>query len=393
MDPLSAGISAGGSIFSSIFGSLFNSGLAAQTRKWQTKEREASQDFQNQQREASQAFQTSERQDQNAFSEQQYLKYNSPQAMAQQYRAAGLNPSVMMSGSAGQTVSSGSTGGAPSGSSPGFGSVNPPYMQSESISSAFGNLANAMKSIADAKRSGVDTKILEAKANDLIKQESLRTAGMELLNQYQGKLNEKTATEILKIAQDIETGKLTQNELHERIGILGKESKLKQFELDNIENTYRHQMENLEADTNLKKSSTKLNEAQTEVAYRTITEIASRVAKNYAEARNLNIHSDQVLQFQDATFEKLLNEVVGNQLDNSLKQDAHSLNIHKIKNMIEYGVEQIPGSIIDSVVTRLGHEITRDGYSDQRIAERDNDKKFNENSTQSRLRSKYYNRK
>ena len=80
MDPLSAGIGAAGSLLGGFFSHNYNRWMLKQQMKYNTSEREASQDWQNQQREA-----------QNQFSEDMYNKYSSPQALVNQYQAAGLD--------------------------------------------------------------------------------------------------------------------------------------------------------------------------------------------------------------------------------------------------------------------------------------------------------------
>lgn len=151
MDPLSAGIGAAGSLLGGFFTHNYNRWMLKQQMKYNTAEREASQDWQNQQREA-----------QNQFSEDMYNKYSSPQALVSQYQAAGLNPRLAVDGGQVGSVqaSSGSSGSAPSGAM-----ASMPYQQSPDFTQGFVNMANVLKSIAEARKAGAETDKIEKMLN------------------------------------------------------------------------------------------------------------------------------------------------------------------------------------------------------------------------------------
>lgn len=171
-----AGVSALGNMFQQ----QQNKKMMREQMAWNTKEREASQAFTTSERLAQQGYQTGEREAQNDWSEYMYNQYQSPQALRDQYSAAGLNPALAISGSAAPAASSGSSGSAPSGASSHALGYTPPYQDMNSISKGFAEIGNALSSLADAKQKGVETDYLEQTLKDRVKQESHRTMLMEL---------------------------------------------------------------------------------------------------------------------------------------------------------------------------------------------------------------------
>lgn len=161
-------------------------------------QREA-QGFTKSEREAQQLYQTGEREAQNQWQEQQYLNYNSPQALAAQYAAAGLNPKLAMEGGAqGLQASSGSSGSAPSGQV-----VHPPYMNVTSPTQGFEQLAGAFSSLAQAKKLGVDANLVKDMADDLIRKNKLDADAAEFVKII--KFNEAKAapTKVQQVVQDL----------------------------------------------------------------------------------------------------------------------------------------------------------------------------------------------
>ena len=314
----SAGVSAAGSVLGSVFGNLFNSNQAAKSRKWATREREASQFYQTSERQASQAFQTSERQDQNAWSEQQYLKYNSPQAIAQQLRAAGLNPSVMMSGTNGSAMgaSSGSTGGAPSGSSPGFGSVPPPYMSTSSFTSAFSDIANAVKSIGEAKKLGIETKYLEDEIVERLKSTKAGRIAQEVQTKMDMTklkyLDKREQAEIEKLFQDIANGQASYEQTHEAIEIMRKQGVLLDKDAKSYDIRLASELNKIDSETALNKSNSHLADEQAN----TQSSIRSQLQ---ASARMLRLSGDEKAILNDKLPERLSKELMGMSFDNRQK--------------------------------------------------------------------------
>lgn len=150
---------------------------------WNTKEREASQNFTRAERLAQQGYQTSEREAQNEWSEQLYNQYQSPEALRRQYSAAGLDPAMAINGGSTAGSAAGSSGSAPTGASSPTMGVTPPYQNMNAFAQGFGEIANAMKSLADAKKAGVETSQMEEMFADRIKglkyENELKSLGIE----------------------------------------------------------------------------------------------------------------------------------------------------------------------------------------------------------------------
>ena len=91
-------------------------------------------------------------------------QYNNPVEVVQRLRAAGINPSVALSGSLGSAMSSAASGGQPVAASAG---ALPSNIQSPFANFASGVLdssykvAQILKTLADTKKTGVDTDFLE----------------------------------------------------------------------------------------------------------------------------------------------------------------------------------------------------------------------------------------
>lgn len=171
-----AGVNALGNIFQQ----QQNKKMMREQMAWNTKEREASQAFTTSERLSQQGYQTGEREAQNDWAEYMYNQYQTPQALRDQYSAAGLDPALAISGNAAPAASSGSSGSAPSGASSHALGYTPPYQDMNSISKGFAEIGNALSSLADAKQKGIETDYLEQTLKDRVKQESHRTMLMEL---------------------------------------------------------------------------------------------------------------------------------------------------------------------------------------------------------------------
>lgn len=172
----------------------YNNTLIKRQQQYNTSEREASQQFQNQQRES-----------QNQFAEDMYNKYQSPQALAYQYSQAGLNPRLAMKdGGAGSIqASSGSSGGAPSGAM-----STMPYMQSPDFTQGFMNMANVLKSFAEAKQAGVQTFQMEQMFSTRMRSEIAAAEAQELANRYSMKYGDmEHLVSIAKTLSDADVNK------------------------------------------------------------------------------------------------------------------------------------------------------------------------------------------
>lgn len=146
-----------------LIGSALNAKEARRQREWQTNERLASQQYNTSERLASQTWQDMQRVAQNQYSEDIYNKYQSPESMVKQYQAAGINPAAALDNMSGGSISasSGSSGGAPSGTHVGTPNTGAPFQNVGAWAESFAAVANALKSLGDAKRTGIETKYYE----------------------------------------------------------------------------------------------------------------------------------------------------------------------------------------------------------------------------------------
>lgn len=320
-------IGAVGSIASSFLSKRSNDSSTARAERYNTSERIASQEYQ-----------TSEREAQNKWAEQQYLQYQSPKALYDQYAAAGLNPNL--AAGAGQvgspTAGSGSSGGAPSGTH-----ISPAWQNMPSLSESIGQLAGAAQSFATAKKVGLDSKFLRETFDDLAADTkySMHMKKFEaLVGQYVR--NDKDLALIREIGQKIKNGVATEDQIRELIkGIKIKNASdrnalLKWFETydrdaraieASIANTEAG-TENVNADTANKGaeyyrilSDTRLKDVQSESVREGIAEIGSRIDLNSANIRKLGIESDQLEEFKDYVIDKMIGEI-----ENLDAQAAHA---------------------------------------------------------------------
>lgn len=109
--------------------------------------------------------------------------YNAPVQQLKRMRDAGLNP---YSGSAaGQQIAANNAGESASAQSSGIPDLKlaqvqaPPAVLGTAFSN-FATMAGAMKSVAEAKKTGIDTDLLQQTFDDLVKQQSNQTALQEM---------------------------------------------------------------------------------------------------------------------------------------------------------------------------------------------------------------------
>lgn len=115
-------------------------------------------------------------------------EYNNPTAQMERMRAAGLNPYMGNTGGSMVQSSSGDIA-TPTGTAP--LPVHAPTMQVEPsvLGTAFQNfdvLSRAFKNIADARKTGLDTSLLQAEFNDMVRQESEKARILELERKIKG---------------------------------------------------------------------------------------------------------------------------------------------------------------------------------------------------------------
>lgn len=253
---VSAGLQGLGSLLGiggSALGYKYNKRLMEQQQAWNTSEREAQQKYNTSERLAAQQYNTGEREAQNAYAEQMYNTYSSPEALVHQYSDAGLNPRLAIgSNTAGSVAASSGHSASVSPQSSGMLGITPPYQDVNSFSQGFVNIANALKSLADAKKSGVETKRMEAFLQDELKGLQFQNRATELANLFNEKVlaraDQKLDAEVKLILTQIAKGELEGKELTEKINILKKENVIQGNVVD-------HWLENYQADLDIKKAT------------------------------------------------------------------------------------------------------------------------------------------
>lgn len=271
-----------------------NNKMMQKQMDYNTSEREASQRYNTSEREASQQYQTSEREAQNKYNEDMYNKYSSPQAMVEQYKAAGLNPRLAANGDGlGTSVSGGSNGGAPSGAAPSGTHINPPYQNMSAMADSFATMTQGLQALAAAKKAGVETVQIQK-----FMEENFR--GLQLSNDI---------LEITKGIQKVELDVKEQTALKQAIAVwndtnasyekkvqelknLEKIGLLTQKQVDTYDEMFKNQQDNIKADTSLKESQKWLADQQgiSEFMKRDLMK-ASEVAAS-AQARALSISNE-----------------------------------------------------------------------------------------------------
>lgn len=240
-----AGIGLGSSLIGGAFNSFLNGNQDQKQR-----------DFINEQREKQEQFQNFQRESQNDFAQRMYTMYQSPQALAAQYKAAGLNPRLAADGGQVGNVaaSSGSSGSAPSGAN-----YAPAH---NSFSTGFVDMANAFAALAQAKKAGVETDRLKRFMNEELRGIELSNNAQELLNSVNEKYLDKHTSALLKrVIQEYSLGTIKAEEMRSQLELLAKENLIKQKTVDHWDETYRNAQENIKADTEVKYSTTMVNDS------------------------------------------------------------------------------------------------------------------------------------
>lgn len=245
----------------SALGGLFSASASTASTAMQIKSNEKmqreAQGFTRSEREASQLYQTAEREAQNLWQQQQYLDYNSPQALAAQYAAAGLNPQLAIEGgSQGVQASSGSSGGAPSGSV-----VSPPYQNVQSPIQGFEQLANALAKFADAKKTGVESNILDQAMEDIVKKYKTDAEMSEWTSQIQFNKAKASAHDLEQKLAEIALLRKNGEKVDKEIYWLEQKGFIEHQVAENWLHTWAVNLERTSAETrNLNASTRNLNE-------------------------------------------------------------------------------------------------------------------------------------
>lgn len=298
-------------------GNVISSGIGALAGAWQmkqnqkmmqqqmdynTKEREASQAFTDQQRIASQDYQTSEREAQNAYQEAIYNKYQSPEAMVQQYQNSGLNGKLAVEGAGSlgsMSASSGSNGGAPSGASSPTMGVSMPYGSLSDATAGFTNVANALKSLAEAKKSDVDTKTAEGLYDSIIKKANAEASIAELGITSANIKNEEAAMALQKLTVEVGKARWDTEVVKKQLDILEDQKAITHFQRETwFDEYYARQRESF-AREDASRSQADLNRVQSVLVKLMHKTEQSKPALN----RALEKHFDKLSQLDELRYE------------------------------------------------------------------------------------------
>lgn len=287
---LGAGLGAIGSVAGGLIQQNQNKKMMREQMRWNTSEREASQNFTRSERLAQQGYQTAERNAQNDWSEMMYQNYQSPQALRAQYSAAGLDPALAISGNAAPAASSGSSGGAPTGAGAPTMGITPPYQNMNSFSQGFGQIADALASLAQAKKAGVETDFYEktfaSRVNQVLKNEVLQD--LEIDAKALGNKNAQKAFEKLEV--EIQKEHMNLDVIEKQLDILDKEGAIKGYEKETWKERFKNEQDNLKADTQLKENSAWLADQQgiSEFVRRDLMQSESNLKKALSRVAGLN---------------------------------------------------------------------------------------------------------
>lgn len=123
--------------------------------------------------------------------------YNTPEAQMRRMQQAGMNP-WLTAGGAG-VASTQPQGAMASGGAAAQG-VSPPYQDNPSFSQSFNGIAQALASLAQAKKTGVDTSFLEKTLGDRVMSEEFKRKLAEVQYEWSGRLSER---QIAKLSAEI----------------------------------------------------------------------------------------------------------------------------------------------------------------------------------------------
>lgn len=251
------------SMANTALGYKYNKRLMEAQQQYNTSERLATQQYNTGEREAAQAYNTGERVAQNAYAEQMYNTYSSPQALVRQYEEAGLNPRLAIgSNTAGSVAASSGHSASVSPQSSGMLGITPPYQDVNSFTAGFVNIANALKALGEAKKSGIDVEFAKQSFLDRLKEqkfgadlaEFLAGVEKEKLKYLPKELENKISLDLQALAK----GDLDIKQAEKTLDILVEQHLLTKMQRETFMERYRKEMRNLDADTQIKEDQHEL---------------------------------------------------------------------------------------------------------------------------------------
>lgn len=275
-------------------GYAYNKRLMEAQQRYNTSERLAQQEYNTSERLAAQQYNTGEREAQNAYAEQMYNTYSSPEALVRQYEDAGLNPRLAIgSNTAGSVAASSGHSATVSPQSSGMLGITPPYQDIGSFSQGFVNIANALKSLAEAKNLGVDTDFALQSLKDRLEGVKLSNVALELQNSIQGVnlryLPKEKAEGLAKLILDVSAGKITVDKLKEELKGLQYANVINKFNSENVVDRYTREMALVDSQRLKTENEAAVIGKTTPLV---IEELQSRISANYARAESLKADAE-----------------------------------------------------------------------------------------------------
>lgn len=196
-------------------------------------------------------------------------------------RAAGLNPQLMFG--EGNLLhpaqsSAASAEGVPSFQSP--VGVQPPQLSFD----GFNQLASAMKSIADAKKSGAEVDKIYSLLDEEVKDIQLRNEYQEIINRYQGRLSYEQVVQAIR----------TNEKIYQEIDNLEKDGKLKEAQTL-LTNAQERVAKEMEGKTKAEREfAEEIASRRQEIVQADLEEKNSRTSLNQSTAHYTDVQSDML---------------------------------------------------------------------------------------------------
>lgn len=324
-----------------------NAAISGANRRHNTAERLAAQQYNTSERVASQDWQESMWNKNNIYNEQMYNKYQSPEAMARQYKEAGLNPTLAVNNSSLGSI--GSVSHAPNGST--AQSIQPayvnnagiPFLENPMITGSFVNMAAALKSLGEAKKLGIDTKYYEDEWKERIRDMRNKNSAQELINNINAKyLDHRTKLEIDKLLVEIDKDNADIIRIRQMTRNLVNEGRISKAVADHWLETWLNEQNKIKADT----------------VASTAGATASYASANASNAQAENSRAEARLNNAKADIEEITRDI---------RNFKGSTNSPEYKQMSQYAQAEIRKMIYE--IKRAGYEIkikknehTKSGY-------------------------------
>ena len=299
-----------------------------------------------------------------------YNQYSSPQALAAQYSRSGLNPRLAMGGSSvgNATAGSGSSGGAPSGSAPSGSHVGTPSAPI-TFGQGFQDMAASFAALAQAKKAGVDAKLVEDTAQDIAEGYKLDNAGKKLVNSINTvDLSIKQQTALRQALATLTSTEAETEKKRKEIDNLVQQGIITRKEAENWDEEFVNRQSNIKSQTavnnaevSLKKTQEWLSKQQglTETYRRDLMSAMTRAHRAQSDLTEID------LEVSEATTEEQKRMVAAN-LDvlydqqnylQELAAKARKENDLMALTAITRCISQVAGAISDIMQARSGMKI------------------------------------